>query len=63
MWYHLCDKYGMIVWQDMLNTGDYSFIRDTALPTIGFNFKSDKNFHKGKSRETFFKAMEPFFCK
>ena len=58
MWYHLCDKYGMIVWQDMLNTGDYSFIRDTALPTIGFNFKSDKNFHKGKSRETFFKAME-----
>ncbi len=34
--YYLCDKHGMIVFQDMVNSGDYSFLVDTALPTIGF---------------------------
>lgn len=34
--YYLCDKHGMIVFQDMVNSGDYSFFVDTALPTIGF---------------------------
>jgi beta-galactosidase/beta-glucuronidase len=36
LFYYYCDKYGMIVFQDMVNSGKYSFIRDTALPTIGF---------------------------
>lgn len=35
IFYHLCDKLGMIVFQDMVNNGDYSFIKDTAMPTIG----------------------------
>ena len=35
IFYHYCDKYGMIVFQDMVNNGPYSFIRDTALPTVG----------------------------
>ena len=34
--YYQCDKLGMIVFQDFVNNGKYSFIRDTALPTIGF---------------------------
>ena len=58
IWYHMCDKYGMIVWQDMMNTGDYSFIRDTALPTVGFTYKSDKNLHKGPSRDNYYDAMD-----
>ena len=33
--YYQCDKLGMIVWQDMVNNGEYRFFRDTALPTIG----------------------------
>jgi beta-galactosidase/beta-glucuronidase len=35
LFYYYCDKLGMIVFQDMINNSDYSFIRDTALPTIG----------------------------
>ncbi len=35
IFYHYCDVYGMIVFQDMINNGPYSFIRDTALPTVG----------------------------
>lgn len=33
--YYECDRLGMIVFQDMVNNGRYSFLRDTALPTIG----------------------------
>ena len=40
--YYACDKFGMLVMQDMVNTGKYSFIKDTALPTIGFKKKSDE---------------------
>ena len=32
--YYQCDRLGMIVFQDFVNNGKYSFIRDTALPTI-----------------------------
>ena len=35
LFYYYCDKHGMAVFQDMVNSGDYSFIIDTALPTIG----------------------------
>jgi beta-galactosidase/beta-glucuronidase len=33
--YYQCDRIGMVVFQDMVNNGKYSFLRDTALPTIG----------------------------
>ena len=36
VFYYYCDLYGMAVFQDMLNNGKYSFLFDTALPTIGF---------------------------
>jgi len=35
VFYYYCDKYGMIVFQDMVNSGKYSFLIDTALPTVG----------------------------
>ncbi|MBR2616558.1 MAG: glycoside hydrolase family 2 [Clostridia bacterium] len=35
IFYYECDRLGMLVFQDMVNTGDYSFLRDTALPTLG----------------------------
>ena len=34
LFYYYCDKYGMLVFQDMVNSGKYSFIIDTALPTV-----------------------------
>lgn len=35
LFYYYCDKMGMIVFQDMVNSGKYSFFVDTVLPTIG----------------------------
>ena len=35
LFYYYCDKYGMVVFQDMVNSGKYRFFLDTALPTIG----------------------------
>jgi beta-galactosidase/beta-glucuronidase len=34
IFYYYCDKYGMLVFQDMINNGKYSFLIDTALPTL-----------------------------
>ncbi len=36
LFYYYCDLYGMAVFQDMVNSGAYSFLIDTALPTVGF---------------------------
>ena len=33
--YHACDRLGMLVLQDFVNSGPYSFLLDTALPTVG----------------------------
>jgi len=35
LFYYYCDKYGMIVFQDMVNSGRYHYIVDTVIPTIG----------------------------
>ena len=35
LFYYYCDKYGMMVFQDMMNAGKYNYIIDTVLPTIG----------------------------
>ena len=34
IFYYYCDKYGMVVFQDMVNSGKYSFLIDTAIPTV-----------------------------
>ena len=35
LFYYECDRLGMAVFQDFVNCGSYSFLRDTALPTLG----------------------------
>jgi len=35
LFYYECDRLGMAVFQDFVNCGRYSFLRDTALPTLG----------------------------
>lgn len=52
--YYECDRLGMIVFQDMVNNGDYSFLRDTALPTVGIKRLPDKNMHRNKKTRTAF---------
>ena len=52
--YYYCDVHGMLVMQDMVNSGSYSWIRDTALPTLGFARKKDRRLWKGKKRRAFF---------
>lgn len=42
IWYYLCDKLGIIVWQDFVNSFKYNFFFDSALPTIGLKGKSLK---------------------
>lgn len=57
--YYECDRLGMIVFQDIINNGQYSFLRDTALPTIGIKkLPRILNFRKKKTKEEFSKAAE-----
>lgn len=56
--YYYCDKHGMLVMQDMVNNGGYSFIRDTALPTIGFKKRGDKSKGASKRERIFVEHME-----
>ncbi len=59
LFYYACDRLGMIVFQDMVNNGDYNFIRDTALPTVGLKKKNDRNMHKDpQTRKAFLAGME-----
>ena len=51
--YYYCDKHGMLVMQDMVNNGGYSFIRDTALPTIGMKNRKDTGGKENRTREIF----------
>lgn len=56
--YYACDKLGMLVMQDMVNNGPYSFIRDTAIPTLGYKKRGDKTGLSGKRKEIFVKHVE-----
>ena len=57
--YYDCDRLGMIVFQDMVNNGDYNFLRDTVAPTFLTQHWDDRNFHKDPAtRQAFLAAME-----
>ena len=58
LFYYYCDKLGMVVFQDMVNNGSYSFLRDTALPTVGLKGRALGNANPRKeSRERFLTEM------
>ena len=57
--YYDCDRLGMIVFQDMVNNGDYSFLRDTGLPTLGLTRLPDRLLNRDpETRDCFLWAME-----
>ena len=56
IFYHLCDKLGMVVFQDMVNNANYSFLLDTVLPTIGLKRLPDALRHRSKKTRQIFTA-------
>lgn len=57
--YYDCDRLGMIVFQDMVNSGKYLFVRDTLLPNLRFQRRNDKRMHSDRrQRAAFLDAME-----
>ena len=57
--YYDCDRLGMIVFQDMVNNGEYRYIRDTILPTIHLLKRSDRKLNTNpETRQNFLKSME-----
>lgn len=52
--YHLCDRHGVIVMQDFINNSDYSFLRDTALPTVGMKSIPDGRLHRDATARAYF---------
>ncbi len=59
LYYAACDRLGMIVFQDMVNAGAYSYLRDTVLPTLHFQKRNDTHLHRNPDgRRNFLHAME-----
>ena len=56
--YYACDKLGMLVMQDMVNNGPYSFIKDTVIPTLGHKKRGDRTGLREKRKEIFIKHVE-----
>ena len=52
--YCACDRLGMLVVQDMVNAGEYRYIRDTVLPTLGYKKRRDDGAGAGEQRKAFF---------
>ena len=57
IFYHLCDTLGIVVFQDMVNNSHYSFIRDTALPTVGFKRLDTSKKHSDPDTRAAFHAQ------
>lgn len=52
--YYACDRLGMLVVQDMVNSGEYRYVRDTVLPTLGYKKRNDLGRGGGEKRRAFF---------
>ena len=52
--YYDCDRLGMLVFQDMVNCGICSFLRDTALPTLGVRRRSDRRLQRDEATRAHF---------
>jgi len=53
VFYYACDKLGMLVMQDMVESGKWSLIYHAALPTAGINLNIDTFFVNRKRLELF----------
>jgi len=57
--YYDCDRLGMVVFQDMVNNGNYHFLRDTVFPTFGICRENDHGKHRDpESRKAFIEGMK-----
>ena len=56
--YYYCDVHGMLVMQDMVNSGRYSWIKDTAFPTIGLYLKGIERLGSRKRKDFFRQHMK-----
>ena len=57
--YYDCDRLGMVVFQDMVNNGKYSFLQDTVMPTFFRQRKDDRKLHRDpETRKAFLAGME-----
>lgn len=57
LFYYECDRLGMIVFQDIPSGGKYSFLRDTALPTLGLSGNAERT-AKPAQEAAFTQTME-----
>ena len=55
--YYDCDRLGMVVFQDMVNNGDYHFLRDSALPQV-WPRRNDRRLNRDpETRRRFIRSM------
>lgn len=52
--YYACDRLGMLVVQDMVNSGGYRYARDTVIPTFLSKKRNDLGRGGGEKRKAFF---------
>ena len=52
--YYACDRLGMLVVQDMVNSGEYRYLRDTVIPTFVSKKRSDLGGGGSEGRKAFF---------
>ena len=53
VFYEACDRLGLLVLQDMVQSGHYNYLFDTVLPTIGFKYRPDLPFGSRRRRAFF----------
>ena len=57
--YYDCDRLGMVIFQDMVNNGEYRFLRDTLSPTLRLTKQRDTRRNTDpEARKQFLMAME-----
>lgn len=54
--YYYCDVHGMLIMQDMVNSGPYSFLRDTVMPTFINSRLNDTRRLFSKKQKTFWES-------
>ncbi|MCR5468530.1 MAG: hypothetical protein K6F37_06180 [Lachnospiraceae bacterium] len=52
--YNACDRLGILVFQDLINNGDYNYFRETLLPTFFGQTQSDEHFNMPDEAKDFF---------